>query len=388
MLGKISEVARKQLLPNPNLKPGTNDLEINALDHLEIYCANAKQSAFYFCQAFGFKPIAYRGPETGFRESASYMISQGEARLILSTPLRMDNPVAFSLLKHGDTVKDIAFQVENCEAFYYAALRRGAESEEAPVEFLDKSGCYKRAAIKTYGETIHAIIERNGYSSNFPPGFVPYQEIFPLLPTPERELIERIDHIVGNVELGKMEHWVSFYERVLGFKQMIHFSDKDISTEYSALMSKVLRDGSGKIKFPINEPAQGKRKSQIEEYLDFHNGPGVQHIALATNDIISCVTDMRRRGVSFLQVPKTYYDEAPKRVGKIKQDFERLAELGILVDRDDDGYLLQLFTKPVHDRPTLFFEIIQREGSQGFGKGNFKALFEAIERDQALRGNL
>lgn len=374
--------------PNPQAHSSVKDpLAIDAVDHVEIYVANARQSSFYFCKAFGFEPIAYRGPETGHRDSASYVLRQNQAVFIVTAPLRPHNPISFSLLNHGDTVRSIAFTVQDCEAFYHEAMRRGAESVESPNIWEDNKGLIKRAAIKTYGDTIHTIIERGNYQGVFLPGYAAYTRVFQEMPNPGCGLLS-IDHIVGNVELGQMERWVSFYENVLGFKQMLHFTDQDISTEYSALMSKVMRNGTGKVKFPLNEPAQGRRKSQIEEYLDFHCGPGVQHIALQTKDIIQTVSSLRQQGVMFLKVPETYYAEVPARVGSIKEDLKKIAELGILVDRDDDGYLLQLFTKPVHDRPTLFFEIIQREGSQGFGVGNFKALFEAIEREQALRGNL
>jgi 4-hydroxyphenylpyruvate dioxygenase len=285
-------------------------------------------------------------------------------------------------------VRDVSYRVPDCEAIYYEALARGAKSAEAPLQWEDAAGVVKRAAIKTYGDTIHSFVERRNYKGLFWPGFVPYENIAPEVTQPPEGLLRRVDHVVGNVELGKMDYWVRFYEDILGFSQLKHFSDKDISTEYSALMSKVMWGGSGKIKMPINEPAHGKRKSQIEEYLDFNGGPGVQHIAMQTDDIITTIERLRVSGARFLRVPQTYYDEVPERVGSIKEDLKKISTLGILVDRDEDGYLLQIFTKPLQDRPTLFFEIIQREGSQGFGKGNFKALFEAIEREQELRGNL
>lgn len=363
-------------------------LGIDAVDHIEIFCGNAKQALFYYCHVFGFAAIAYRGPETGFREAATYLARQGSINLLLTSPLRSNHVINSKLSCHGDTVSAVSFTVKNCEAFFWEAIKRGALSAELPTEWSDENGTVRRAAINTYGEVVHCIVERNNYRGLFWPGFVPYTDLFPPIPESKTPGLLQVDHVVGNVELGAMNKWVAFYEKVLGFKQIIHFSEKDISTEYSALMSKVMTNGTGKIKFPINEPAQGKRKSQIEEYLDFHSGPGVQHIALLTQDIISTVTELRRRGMSFLRVPKTYYDEVPNRVGKIKEDLKKISELGILVDRDEDGYLLQLFTKPVQDRPTLFFEVIQREGSQGFGVGNFKALFEAIEREQSLRGNL
>lgn len=366
----------------------SDPLAIEEFDHVEIYSANGRQSAFYYAQTLGLEPVAYRGPETGYKEAASYVLRRRGVTFVITTPIRMTSPIAASLHTHGDTVRAVGLRVPSCEAFYLAAMRNGAESAELPCSWSDSKGTAKRAAIKTYGDVIHAIVERKSYDGPFWPGFVAYTDIFPAMPAVSDTGIDRIDHIVGNVELGKMNQWVGFYEKVLGFSQLKHFTDDQISTEYSALMSKVMTGGIGKIKFPINEPAQGKRKSQIEEYLDFHNGPGVQHIALITKDVIKTVGQMREKGIMFLRVPKTYYDDIPNRVGKIKEDLKAIAEMGILVDRDEDGYLLQLFTKPVHDRPTLFFEIIQREGSQGFGIGNFKALFEAIERDQAQRGNL
>lgn len=371
----------------PSIK-GESALAIDGVDHVEIYAGNAKQAAHYYSSAFAFTPYAYRGPETGYREAASYVMRQGDAVLVLTTPLKMMSGIGHQCLVHGDSAHAIALRVPSCEAFYHEAMQRGAESVEPPMIWKDGHGSVKRAAIKTYGDTIHTIVERHSYRGDFWPGFVPYTDLFPALAVPADPLIERIDHIVGNVELGQMERWVTFYEKVLGFTEMLHFTDKDISTEYSALMSKVVSDGSGKVKFPINEPAQGRRKSQIDEYLEFHHGAGVQHIAFRTKDIIKTISALRQRGVQFLHVPGTYYDEAPARVGTIREDLKKLRELGVLVDRDDDGYLLQLFTKPLQDRPTLFFEFIQREGSEGFGIGNFKALFEAIERDQALRGNL
>lgn len=363
-------------------------LAIEAIDFIELQAANARQASYYYTHAFGFTPIAYRGPETGFREGASYVLQQNSATMVISTYLRSSHPMSLQVAAHGDTVLDVAFRVKNCEQFYLEAMRRGAQSALAPTSFEDESGVTKRAAIRTYGHNIHSIVERTSYKGAFWPGFVPYAELFPPPATLGDVGIESIDHVVGNVELGAMDRWVKFYEQVLGFTEMLHFSDKEISTEYSALMSKVMANGTGKVKFPINEPAEGRRKSQIDEYLDFHAGPGVQHVALATKDILHTVEELRRRGVHFLRVPAAYYDAVPSRVGAIKEDLKKIATLGILVDRDDDGYLLQLFTKPVHDRPTLFFEVIQREGSQGFGAGNFKALFEAIEREQALRGNL
>lgn len=366
----------------------TGDVAIEDFDCLEIYCESAKQLSFMLTNGFGFRPLAYKGPETGCRDSVSYVLRQGGGRLVVTSYLNPTSPIAHFVMKHGTGVRDVAYRVPDCEAAYYAALAKGARSAEAPTLWSDEHGSVKRAAICTYGDTIHSLVERKEYYGAFWPGYVPFGAVFPdVIDTPEAG-IARIDHVVGNVELGKMDEWVRFYETILGFSQLKHFTDSDISTEYSALMSKVMWGGEGKIKMPINEPAQGRRKSQIEEYLDFNGGPGVQHIAFQTDDILGCVERLRERGVRFLRVPSTYYDEVPQRVGSIKEDISRIAGLGILVDRDDDGYLLQIFTKTIHDRPTLFFEIIQREGSQGFGKGNFKALFEAIEREQQDRGNL
>lgn len=366
----------------------TDPLAIDGFDHIEIYTESAKQSAFFLSRAFGFVPVAYRGPETGCRDSVSIALRQGDVMVQLTSSLRPNTAVSSFVHLHGFSTRDIAFRVGNCEAAYYEAMRRGATSVSPPTELGDSNGTIIHAAIRTYGDTIHSFVERARYQGPFSPGFVPYAQIFPKSVEIKEAGLQVVDHVVGNVELGKMNEWVSFYETILGFSQLKHFSDKDISTEYSALMSKVMNGGRGKIKLPINEPAQGKRKSQIEEYLDFHNGPGVQHIAFATKDIITTVSTLRENGVRFLYVPTTYYDEVSGRVGAIKEDLARIKELGILVDRDEDGYLLQIFTKPLQDRPTTFFEIIQREGSQGFGAGNFKALFEAIERDQAERGNL
>ncbi len=363
-------------------------LGIESIDFIELHAANARQASYYYVHAFGFTPLAYRGPETGFRDGASYVVRQKNATIVISSYLRSTHTYSKLVAAHGDTVLDVAFRVKNCEQFYAEAMRRGARSALVPTRYEDDRGVVKRAGICTYGNNIHSIVERQDYTGSFFPGFVPYTEAFPGTEVYTDVGIEAIDHVVGNVELGAMNKWVKFYEDVLGFTEMLHFSDKEISTEYSALMSKVMANGSGKVKFPINEPAEGKRKSQIDEYLDFHCGPGVQHVALGTKDILKTVEALRQRGVYFLRVPETYYDAVPARVGSIKEDLKKISALGILVDRDDDGYLLQLFTKPVHDRPTLFFEVIQREGSLGFGAGNFKALFEAIEREQALRGNL
>lgn len=363
-------------------------LAIDGFDHVEIYTESARQSSYFLSRAFGFVPCAYRGPETGWRDSVSYVLRQGEVFIQLTCPLRSSSPIADHVKHHGFSAKDISFRVPNAETCYHEAIRRGATSAAPPTKIRDAHGVVIHSAIATYGDTIHSFIDRSQYSGPFFPGFAPYSAIFPRDTELQEAGLAVIDHVVGNVELGQMNNWVSFYEKILGFSQLTHFTDKDISTEYSALMSKVMNGGKGKIKLPINEPAQGKRKSQIEEFLEFHNGPGVQHIAFRTNDIISTVRALRERGVRFLFVPPAYYDEAPKRIGQIKEDLSTLKSLGILVDRDEEGYLLQIFTKPLQDRPTLFFEIIQREGSTGFGAGNFKALFEAIEREQAARGNL
>jgi 4-hydroxyphenylpyruvate dioxygenase len=390
MANNIKPFATEMLEPKEGYSApaGVDPVAIDAFDHVHIYAESAKQSAFFLSHAFGFTPVAYRGPETGYRESVSIVLKQGDVLVQLSSPLRSTSPIAEHIKKHGFSAKDVAFRVPNTESCYYAALERGAIGVFSPTKVSDQSGSIVCASIKTYGDTVHTFIDRSGYRGLFWPGFARYEDVFPRPPVTTEAGLQCIDHVVGNVELGKMNEWVSFYERVLGFSQLMQFSDKDISTEYSALMSKVMNGGGGKIKLPINEPAEGKRKSQIEEYLEYNEGPGVQHIAFLTNDIIATTSQLRQRGVRFLFVPKTYYDEVPNRVGSIKEDLGVIRDLGILVDRDEDGYLLQIFTKPLQDRPTLFFEIIQREGSRGFGKGNFKALFEAIERDQAERGNL
>jgi 4-hydroxyphenylpyruvate dioxygenase len=357
---------------------------INGTDYIEFYVGNAKQSSHYYRTAFGFELVAYRGPETGVRDRASYLLVQDKLRFLFTTPMGPESPIAEHVHLHGDGVKDIAFWVDDAREAYAKAIERGAASAQAPTVMRDDQGELVIAAIRTYGDTIHSIVERRNYRGLFMPGFVPVSS--PYMPAPIG--LKYVDHCVGNVELGKMNAWVDFYANVLGFHNLLTFDDKDISTEYSALMSKVMSNGNGRIKFPINEPAVGKKKSQIEEYLDFYRGPGVQHVAIATDDIIATVRQLVARGVEFLRTPTTYYDDLLARVGKIDEDLEPLRELGILVDRDDEGYLLQIFTKPVEDRPTLFYEIIQRKGARSFGKGNFKALFESIEREQAARGNL
>jgi 4-hydroxyphenylpyruvate dioxygenase len=370
-----------QTLPEPAVKDA---FPINGTDYIEFYVGNARQSALYYRSVFGFELIGYRGPETGVRDRASYLLVQDKLRFVLTSPLGPEGEIAEHVRLHGDGVRDVAFWVDDARAAYAVAMERGARSAGEPAVHRDEHGEVVTAAIRTYGDTIHSIVERKGYRGLFFPGFVAAAAE----PAPKGTGLKYVDHCVGNVELGKMNVWVKFYEDVLGFTNILSFDDKTISTEYSALMSKVMSNGNGRIKFPINEPAQGKKKSQIDEYLDFYRGPGVQHIALATDDIIKTVWALKSRGLQFLSVPKVYYDTVPERVGKIDEDLAPLAELGILVDRDDEGYLLQIFTKPVQDRPTLFYEIIQRKGAKSFGAGNFKALFESIEREQALRGNL
>jgi 4-hydroxyphenylpyruvate dioxygenase len=359
-------------------------LPLNGTDYLEFYVGNAKQSAYYYQAAFGFELVAYCGPETGVRDRASYVLQQNKVRFVLTTPMRSDSELNKHILQHGDGVRVLALWVDDAEKSWDETTQRGAKSYESPRVMKDGNGEVKVASIHTYGDTIHTFVERKNYNGPFLPGFVAAKSKFTIKPIG----LQFVDHCVGNVELGKMNDWVKFYEDVMGFKTIITFDDQDISTEYSALMSKVVSNGNGYVKFPINEPAEGKKKSQIDEYLEFYNGPGVQHIAIITNNIIETVSDLNSRGVEFLSVPTTYYDTLIERVGKIDEDIESLKKLGILVDRDDEGYLLQIFTKPVEDRPTLFFEIIQRKGAKSFGKGNFKALFEAIEREQGLRGNL
>ncbi len=357
---------------------------INGTDYVEFYVGNAKQASLYYRAAFGFKLVAYRGPETGTRDRASYVLQQGKVRFVLTTALTPEGEIARHVHDHGDGVKDLALWVNNAKTAYAKAIKRGAASVREPEVLQDEHGEVVIAAIQTYGETIHSLVERKKYKGAFLPGFVAVEPAYQ-----GRSVgLKYVDHCVGNVELGAMNRWVAFYEKVLGFYNLISFDDKAISTEYSALMSKVVSNGNGRIKFPLNEPAVGRRKSQIDEYLEFYRGAGVQHIALETNDIVKTVTKLRKNGVEFLRVPATYYDTVLDRVGHIDEDIGPLRDLGILVDRDDEGYLLQIFSKPVEDRPTVFFEIIQRKGARSFGAGNFKALFEAIEREQALRGNL
>jgi 4-hydroxyphenylpyruvate dioxygenase len=360
-------------------------LQINGTDYVEFYVGNAKQSAHYYRSAFGMTLVAYSGPETGQRDRVSYVLVQGKIRLVLTTALHPNNMIAQHVALHGDGVHDIALWVNDAESAYRETTKRGGRGIMQPTAISDEQGEVRKSAIAAYGDTIHTFVQRDSYHGTFMPGYATIEGPDPVA-RPVGLLY--IDHMVGNVGWGEMNSWVKFYEDVMGFKLYQHFDDNDISTEYSALMSKVMANGNGRIKFPINEPAHGKKKSQIEEYLDFYRGPGVQHIACATENIIDTVRKMRDQGVEFLRVPNAYYDELEGRVGKIDEPVQELAALGILVDRDDEGYMLQIFTKPVQDRPTLFFEVIQRKGSKSFGKGNFKALFEAIEREQARRGNL
>jgi 4-hydroxyphenylpyruvate dioxygenase len=359
-------------------------MPLDGWDHVELYVGNAKQAAYFYEHAFGFGRAAYAGPETGVRDRASYVLEQADIRLVLTSPLRRDSEIGEFCLVHGDGVKDIALRVPDAKEAYRNAVQRGARGVLEPKWVEDEWGKVELASIATYGDVVHTFVNRSQYEGAYLPGYVVLE---PAAAHSDVGL-QTIDHIVGNVELGRMEKWVEFYENVFGMTEMIHFSDEDISTEYSALMSKVMTDGQGKIKFPINEPAEGKRKSQIEEYLDFNHGPGVQHVAMTTTNIVDTVEKLQRRGVIFLVTPEAYYDDTPDRVGEIDESWDDLRRLRILADRDDDGYLLQIFTKTAQDRPTLFFEVIERHGARGFGDGNFKALFEAIEREQALRGNL
>lgn len=360
-------------------------LPLLGTDHIEFYVGNARQAAHYYMTAFGFQPLAYMGPETGARDRASYALRQNNLTFVLTTSLKTGNPISDHVYKHGDGIKTLALLVDDAGAAWKETTNRGARSYMEPTVLKDENGELVLSGIELYGETVHVFVERKNYHGAFMPGYAPWE--IPHFKTPETGLLH-VDHCVGNVGWHQMNRWVEFYEGVMGFKNILSFDDEDISTEYSALMSKVMSNENGYVKFPINEPAEGKKKSQVEEYLEFYNGEGVQHVAMATNDIVTTVRELMSRGVAFLRVPTTYYDDLADRVGRIDEDLEPLKELGILVDRDNEGYLLQLFSKPVEDRPTLFFEIIQRKGARSFGKGNFKALFEAIEREQALRGNL
>ena len=369
-------------------KPSTeykDILPLKGTDYIELYVGNAKQAAHFYMSAFGFQALAFAGPETGVKAKCSYALRQHKLTFVLTTALRSENDIATHVYKHGDGVKAIALTVADASLSWRDTIERGASSVLNPVRLADEDGEVVMSGIQLYGDTVHYFIERNNYKGAFMPGFRKWNN--PDFAPADTGLLY-VDHCVGNVGWNQMNKWVKFYEDVMGFRNILTFDDNDISTEYSALMSKVMSNGNGYVKFPINEPAEGKRKSQVEEYLEFYNGEGVQHVALATADIVKTVRDLKSRGVEFLQVPTTYYDDLLDRVGKIDEDLGPLKELGILVDRDDEGYLLQLFSKPVQDRPTLFFEIIQRKGAKSFGKGNFKALFEAIEREQEARGNL
>jgi 4-hydroxyphenylpyruvate dioxygenase len=380
----------KRMSTNPTVSPPSAPSEhdfmpLNGIDHVELWVGNAAQAAYYFTHAYGFTEVAYSGLETGVRDRVSHVLQQGRIRLVLTGTLRSGTDVAEHHARHGDGVKVIALSVPSVERAYAEATSRGAVGVTEPHELTDERGTVRLATIRTYGDTLHTFVERAGYDGPFLPGYV---DVAHESDAAAAGMFAGIDHVVGNVELGRMNEWVAYYEDVFGMTEMIHFSDEAISTEYSALMSKVVTDGNGRVKFPINEPAEGKRKSQIDEYLDFYEGAGAQHIAISTTDIVSTVAELQRRGVKFLVTPDSYYEEVPARVGEIAEPLEELRRLGILVDRDDEGYLLQIFTKPLGDRPTIFFEIIERHGARGFGEGNFKALFEAIEREQELRGNL
>ncbi|NNF57170.1 MAG: 4-hydroxyphenylpyruvate dioxygenase [Rhodothermaceae bacterium] len=365
--------------------PDEDFLPINGTDYVEFYVGNAKQAAHFYASAFGFQITGYRGPETGYRDASTYLLTQGKIRFLLTTPMGPDGPIAEHIRLHGDGVKDLAIWVDDAASAFEETTKRGGVPVREPEVLEDEHGRIVISAIGTYGDTIHSFVERSDYTGLFMPGFEavehPYWK-------PEPVGLKYVDHCVGNVHLGDMNKYVDYYGDVMGFKNLVSFTDDDISTEYTALMSKVMANGNERVKFPINEPAQGKKKSQIEEYLEFYRGAGVQHVAMATDDILATVTQLRNRGVDFLYVPTTYYDDLQARVGQIDEPVEELAMLGILVDRDPDGYLLQIFTKPVEDRPTVFYEIIQRKGARSFGVGNFQSLFEAIEREQARRGNL
>jgi 4-hydroxyphenylpyruvate dioxygenase len=372
------------ILTEIKVDKATDFLPLNGTDHIEFYVGNAKQSAYYYQVAWGYEWVGYAGPETGVRETSSYVLRQGKITLVLTTSLQPEHEIAKHQMVHGDGVKALALWVDDARDAFMATTSRGAEGVLEPTVYKDEHGEVVIAAIKTYGETIHKFVERKNYKGVFLPGFQAPKNPLKV----DNVGLKHVDHCVGNVELGAMNKWVKFYEDVMGFELLLTFDDNDISTEYSSLMSKVVSNGNGYIKFPINEPADGKKKSQIEEYLDFYRGAGVQHIAVATDNIIETVTELRKRGIEFLYVPEVYYEDVLDRVGHIDENLEELKKLNILIDRDDEGYLLQLFTKPVEDRPTLFYEIIQRKGAKSFGKGNFKALFESIEREQELRGNL
>ena len=362
----------------------TDFLPLQGTDYVEFYTGNAKQAAHFYKTAFGFQSLAYAGPETGLKDRVSYVIRQNKITFVLTTPLRQGNAIADHIQKHGDAVKVLALQVQDATSAWNETTRRGGKSYMEPKTLTDEAGEVVVSGIHTYGDTVHLFIERKNYTGVFMPGFVAWSSNY----NPPDTGLLYVDHCVGNVGWNQMDPWVKFYEDVMGFRNILTFDDNDISTEYSALMSKVMSNGNGFVKFPINEPAEGKKKSQVEEYLDFYNGEGVQHVAIATGDIVKTVTELQNRGIEFLTIPASYYNDVLDRVGKIDEDLEPLSKLGILIDRDEEGYLLQIFSKPLQDRPTLFFEIIQRKGAKSFGKGNFKALFEALEREQDARGNL
>ena len=362
----------------------TDFLPLQGTDYIEFYVGNAKQAAHFYKTAFGFQSLAYAGPETGTKDRASYVLRQNNLTFVLTTPVHPDNPIADHIYKHGDGVKVLALRVEDATEAWEETTKRGGKSYLEPITLCDGDGQLIMSGIHTYGDTVHVFIERENYHGIFMPGFREWKSTY----QPKETGLLYVDHCVGNVGWNQMNPWVKFYEEVMGFRNILTFDDKDISTEYSALMSKVMSNGNGFVKFPINEPAEGKKKSQVEEYLEFYHGEGVQHVAIATKNIVATVTELQKRGLEFLQIPSSYYETVLDRVGQIDEDLEPLQRLGILVDRDDEGYLLQIFSKPIEDRPTLFFEIIQRKGAKSFGKGNFKALFEALEREQEARGNL
>ena len=373
------------IVENNKQQNTTNDfLPLQGTDYVEFYVGNAKQAAHFYKTAFGFQSLAYAGPETGVKDKVSYVIRQNKLTFVLTTPLRINNNIADHIYKHGDGVKVIALKVDDATKAYEETTIRGGKGYQEPTILKDADGEVVVSGIHTYGETVHVFIERKNYAGIFMPGFKEWKSNY----NPSSTGLLYVDHCVGNVGWNQMNPWVNFYEEVMGFRNILTFDDKDISTEYSALMSKVMSNGNGFVKFPINEPAEGKKKSQVEEYLDFYNGEGVQHVAIATDDIVATVTELQKRGIDFLNIPPSYYETVLERVGKIDEDLQPLQNLGILIDRDEEGYLLQIFSKPLEDRPTLFFEIIQRKGAKSFGKGNFKALFEALEREQEARGNL
>jgi 4-hydroxyphenylpyruvate dioxygenase len=379
---KLAAKAAAKVDPRP-MTEEADFLQIKAIDHVQFYVGNARHAMHYWWKAFGFRPVAYSGLETGNRQSASYVLESGQARFVVSAGYTPTSEISAHHLVHGDGVKVIALEVDDVDQAWRETTARGGRSAWSPREEKDDFGILRTSAIHAYGETLHVFVDRADYKGVFAPTFRPIAD-----KAAQSAGLAAIDHIVGNVALGKMNEWVRFYHQVMGFRQLLHFDDKDISTEYSALMSKVMSNGNGRVKFPINEPAEGKKKSQIEEYLDYYLTPGAQHIAMITSDILKTVEQLRVNGVEFLRVPDSYYEALPDRVGKISEDLRAVHDLGILVDRDDEGYLLQIFSKPIQDRPTMFIEVIQRHGSQSFGKGNFKALFEAIELEQEQRGNL